>query len=313
MIIVANVLVKKRLPLPLQPGKFIWFSVSKFNPPPYTLSIPAPHLHLLILMKVYNFEVSFLLQLFDGFNRLLNLTRCLHLPLSTTSSLPFPTTTTTTTAAPLPDCNDDNKCTVDTYDVSEGKCVYTSVICEQGNVCDPSDGLCWPGPKGSCDGSVPVDLTNLPIECDSSDTISVTLPNADQSTKVFETKYTSGDFRGESSDGSTFQYIRNVDNQLVGSLADLSEHTVSQFGIDASGNQKVMVSYLSDYFPEADPIEDEDRMRSLGSRSSSSTSRNADNKSISEFHVLVVWTQMLNVETRGWIKGVIELHKLNPT
>ena len=39
-------------------------------------------------------------------------------------------------------CNDDNLCTVDTYDSSQGVCVFTPVLCGEGEVCDPNDGEC---------------------------------------------------------------------------------------------------------------------------------------------------------------------------
>ena len=41
-----------------------------------------------------------------------------------------------------PTCNDDNLCTVDTYDSSQGVCVFTPVLCGEGEVCDPNDGEC---------------------------------------------------------------------------------------------------------------------------------------------------------------------------
>ena len=143
-----------------------------------------------------------------------------------------------------------------------------------------------------------MDLVDLPEDCDSSNVITVVLPNG--AIKVFEQTYTTGDFRGEDSDGSTFQYIRNKDDQVVGSLVDVADHTVSQFYVDASGNQRVVVTKSSDFPPEAEPIEMEENERMLREKqlgTDSFTDRVlVDDGSISELHVLALWT--LNAECR---------------
>ena len=122
--------------------------------------------------------------------------------------------------------------------------------------------------------------------------IRVALPNG--SVKVFESTNTTGDFRGEDSDGSTFQYIRNKNDQVVGSLIDFVEHTVSQVYVDASGNQIVLVTKSSDFPPEAEAIETERMLQEkyLGARSS--TDRLVGDENISELHV---FGRMLKDET----------------
>lgn len=123
---------------------------------------------------------------------------------------------------------------------------------------NPNDycGACQLEPKASCGGSTPVNLANLPKQCDSSDVISVTLPDAEQTIKVFEATFTTGDFRGEDKrDGSIFQFIRNKDNRLVGSLVDVSAHTVTQFSVDANGKEMTVVTESKDFPPEAEPVE----------------------------------------------------------
>lgn len=168
-----------------------------------------------------------------------------------------------------------------------------------------SCGLC--DSQASCDGSSPVDLAALPQECDSSNAITV---KVNGSVKVFEETETTGNFRGEdSNDGSTFQYIRNENNQIVGTLVDFTEHTVSQFYLDADGNQLVKVTKSSDFPPELDPVEvvDETNQRMLKDThfgaASSSTKRML--QGINLIDVLVVWTANAECRNSGLNAGCI--------
>lgn len=131
------------------------------------------------------------------------------------------------------------------------KCVHTPISCIEDKVCYPADGRCVaPIFLTSCPGSDLVQLTQLPISCDSSDEILLTLPTGQ--TKVFTKTFTTGNFRGESSDGSVLSYIRNEDDKIFGSLVDATEKAVTQFYLDSNGNPIVTVLSNSDFPPEAD-------------------------------------------------------------
>jgi hypothetical protein len=179
---------------------------------------------------------------------------------------------------------------------------------------------------------LPVDIVNLPTGCEEGDTIDVQLPNGKvktfkKSTGIRRNKRLNGEtedgllqFHGESEDGSSFQYIRNKDNTIFGSLVDVSDQTVSKFRLDAFGNQVVDTIPTNDFPPEADPIHDERMLlkadesisttstssflRSNGpTKAQSSEARDLLNDLGGNLDVLVVWTSNAECRNSGLATG----------
>lgn len=116
-----------------------------------------------------------------------------------------------------------------------------------------------------------MDISAIPGSCDTSDEIDMVA--LDGNTKTFR-KTTSVSsyarvgissdahhFHGEAvEDGSSFEYIRRAsDSKIFGSLVDVTANTVSQFRVNAMGEQIVETKHTKDFPEEADPFDDEHR------------------------------------------------------
>lgn len=184
---------------------------------------------------------------------------------------------------------------------------------------------------------LPVDIVNFPAGCEAGDEVDVQLPNGkvknfkrSQETrrnKPLNDESEDGllQFHGESDDGSSFQYIRNKDNKIFGSLVDLTDQTVSKFRLDSDGNQVVDTIPTKDFPPEADPpeaadpIHDERMLLKSEEPIPSSSSSSSQANSLRGVHssrsrdllddlggnldVLVVWTSNAECRNSGLARG----------
>ena len=117
---------------------------------------------------------------------------------------------------------------------------------------------------GNSNQKRPVDLSALPSSCDAGEEVIVTMPNGRK--KAFRKTQglaSSRSFHGQDVHGSSFQYIRDENDHIFGSLVDVKENTVSQFKHDALGNEIVVTRSTSEFPDEDDPDEDEEGRRSL--------------------------------------------------
>jgi hypothetical protein len=177
--------------------------------------------------------------------------------------------------------------------------------------------------KGTRKEKLPVNTENLPPGCDEGDAIDIELPNGKM--KTFKRPHgllrnsSNKLFRGESEDGSSFQYIRNDNHTIFGSLVDLTDQTVSQFRIDSLGNQIVDTIPTNAFPREADPVHDERLLLELDeplSTNSSSFIRARSPRSVQSsrsrallndlggnLDILVVWTSNAECRNSGLATG----------
>ena len=154
---------------------------------------------------------------------------------------------------------------------------------------------------------------DLPVSCDGA--VAITVKKKNKKIKTFHKHEDNGKRKGfggqDFSDGSSFQYIRDKNFKLFGSLIDLEESTVTQFSVDALGNQVIKVTPSGDFPPEEDDEEvDGDRRyleeissRNLRGASTPTASRQLDDIGNTIIDVMVLWTKEAECAQSGITTG----------
>ena len=107
------------------------------------------------------------------------------------------------------------------------------------------------------------DLTNFSLSCVESTNITVSFENKKtlfqmdkrpKSTKSTKSKMENVFLSGEEENGSSINLLRKPDGQIIGSMTDVIEGTVTQLKVDMDGINSVEIIPSSDFPPEADAV-----------------------------------------------------------